>query len=84
MLYYRVRPEYDNKGRIKRGRGGIPEYDGIYIGGELFTAKEVEKEYNSHIVGIAREKLFEAVNVSRKSVYWFFGARFSTELKREV
>lgn len=84
MLYYRVKNKYDNKNRYKYARGGGLACDGIYIGGELFTPAEVKKEYNSHLVGLALEELFDAVDVSRKSVYFFFGARFSTELSREA
>ena len=80
MLYYRIRKEYDQKPRMKYGRRGGLEWDSIYIGGELFTPKEVEKEYKTHLVGVPVEKLFEVVNVSKKSVYWFFGARKSTQL----
>lgn len=60
MLYYRVKKEYDNKQRP----------DGsIYVHNELYTEKEVEKyKLNKHFLDL--------VEVSKRSVYWFFGARF--------
>lgn len=81
MLYYQVKPENDQKTRYKFGRRGGLEWDGIYIGGELFTPAEMEKEYKTHLVGMPPDKLFNTVNVSKKSVYWFFGCRRSTELQ---
>lgn len=75
MTYYRVRKEYDQKPRMKYGRRGGLEWDSIYIGGELFTEKELEKEYKTHLVGLAPEKLFEKVEISKRRVCWFFGAR---------
>lgn len=69
MLYYQVKPEHDNKMQLN-SRG---KYAGFYIGNELYTPKEVEKHH------LNRDYL-KPVEVSRKSVYWFFGARFSSLL----
>ena len=61
MKYYKVKPEADNK---RRSDGSI------YVANELYTEKEAEK--------FKLNKAFlDVVEVSKKSVYWFFGARFS-------
>ena len=79
MLYYRVKPENDQKRRYKFGRRVGLVVDGIYIGGELFTPSEVTREYRTHLVGMEREKLFDPVEISKRRVYWSFGARFAVE-----
>lgn len=61
MKYYRVKKEFDGK---RRSDGSI------YIMNELYTEKEAQKmklNYN----------YMEQINVSKKSVYFFFGARFT-------
>lgn len=70
MLYYKVKPKYDNKTRYtwNNHRQGIP--NGILIGNELYTPGEFKKIANC-------PEWFETVEISKKSVYWFFGARFS-------
>ena len=61
MQYYKVKPEADNK---RRSDGSI------YVANELYTEKEAEK--------FKLNKAFlDVVEVSKRSVYWFFGARFS-------
>jgi hypothetical protein len=72
MLYYRVKPENDNKRRYKFHRGGGLEIDGIFVGNELYTPKEINK-YPGGVL------LCDPVNVSKKQVYFFFGARFSNK-----
>lgn len=59
MIYYRVKPDADNK---KFGKT-------IYIGGELFTPAEAKK-YNVNMDYV------DAVNISKRRICWFFGARF--------
>ena len=60
MLYYKVRPEADQK-RRKDGS--------IYIAEELYTEKEVEKlQLNTNFMNL--------VNVNKNSTYFCFGARF--------
>ena len=76
MLYYRVRPEYDQKSRFKFGKNNCLIYDGIYIGNELFTENEMVKEYKTHLVGIASNKMFDKIEISKSKVVWIFGARF--------
>lgn len=72
MKYYRVKPEYDNKKRYQwnNHRQGVP--DGILIGNELYTPAEYKKLANC-------PAWFEEVEISRKKVYFFFGARFAME-----
>lgn len=61
MKYYKVKPEADNR---RRSDGSI------YVANELYTEKEAEK--------FKLNKAFlDVVEVSKRSVYWFFGARFS-------
>lgn len=76
MIYYKVKAEHDNKTKWKYyGKGGFPYYikeDGILIANELYTPKERERIANSN-------RYFEEVEVSKKKVYFFFGARFEQE-----
>lgn len=61
MKYLKVKPEADQKRR----------QDGsIYVANELYTEKEAEKLN-------LNKALMDAVEVSKKSVYFFFGARFA-------
>lgn len=61
MIYYRVKPEFDQKRRK----------DGSFlVAHELYTAHEKSR---LHIP----EAMLEAVNISRKKVYFAFGARFA-------
>lgn len=63
MKYYRVKPEYDNKRRC----------DGsILVANELYTSKEIQR-FNIPAVAV------EAVEVSKRAIYFFFGARFGGE-----
>ena len=64
MLYYKVKPEADNKYKNSN-------FD-IYVKNELYTKREVEK--NKLNMNYLKE-----VNVSKKSIYFFFGCRFSSE-----
>ena len=60
MEYYKVKTEADNK---KRPDGNI------YVADELYTPAEARK-YNVNMDYV------DAVEVSKRRVYWFFGARF--------
>ena len=61
MIYYRVKPEADQKRRT----------DGsIYIANELYTPAEA-KRYKLNF------NYLETISISRKNVYFFFGARFT-------
>ena len=61
MKYYKVKKEADNK---RRSDGNI------YVANELYTEREKEKLN-------LNEAFLEVVEVSKKSIYWFFGARFA-------
>ena len=70
MKYYKVKPEHDNKKQFnKRGK-----YAGFYIANELYTEKEVEKHN-------LNKAFLELVEVSKKKVYWLFGARFESKME---
>lgn len=73
MHYYRVKPEYDQKQRIKNHKYSIKRKpDGIFVANELYTAGELEKFYLTK----AQDNWFEAVDIPKNKVYWFFGCRF--------
>lgn len=73
MLYMKVKESADNFVINKN-------FD-FLVGNELYTIKEFEKIRNGFIaMGRNQETLndkFDFVNVSKKKVYFFFGARFS-------
>lgn len=62
MLYYKIPEEYDNK------------YIGSHmlVGSELYTHKELQK------LGIfdAVKKIAVPLEISKRRIYWLFGARF--------
>lgn len=60
MLYYKVKPEFDQK---KRRDGSI------LVANELYTPREKE------LFNISNNAV-DPVEISRKAVYFFFGARF--------
>ena len=60
MKYYKVKPEADNR---RRADGSI------YVANELYTSAEAKK-YNLNMAYV------DAVEVSKRRVYWLFGARF--------
>ena len=73
MKYYKVRSEFDNK-RVAR--------NGYYlVGNELYTPAELrrlETNYNVYYRNPMNfMRMFEEVEVSKRTVYFFFGARFS-------
>lgn len=71
MLYYKVKPEYDNKIRLIRigHYTEFAKYDGILIGNELYTPRERERLLN-------HDRCFEKVEIPKNKIYFFFGARF--------
>lgn len=66
MLYYRVKEQCDNKNIYKRSR-----YMGFLIARELKTQKELDK------IPTLYHSCFEPVEVSKKAIHYFFGARFA-------
>lgn len=76
MYYYRVKPEYDQKQRIKNHKYSIKRKpDGIFVANELYTAGELDKFYLTP----AQDAWFERVTIPKNKVYWFFGCRFAME-----
>ena len=69
MLYYKVLPQYDNKKRYRWNNHGQCVSNGILIANELYTPGEFRKIANY-------PAWFEKVNISKKNIYFFFGARF--------
>ena len=73
MHYYRVKPEYDQKQRIKNSRYSIKRVpDGIFVANELYTAGELDKFY----LISEQWNWFEHIEIPKSKVYWCFGARF--------
>lgn len=68
MIYYRVKPEYDNKIRYvwRRGQGVS---NGILVANELYTEKEYSKLANYH-------GCFEKVEIKKTNTYFCFDCRF--------
>lgn len=77
MIYYRVKPEYDNKTRYKWNNRGQLVPTGILIGNELYTSCEFSKIAN-------RKAFFTPIQVSKRKVYWSFGARFEQKEEKDV
>lgn len=73
MKYYRVKSQYDNKTRYtwNNHHQGIP--NGIIVGNELYTPYEFKK------LAMCPE-WFEVVEISKRAIYTFFGARFESEV----
>ena len=70
MKYFRVKPEADNRKRYTIDKNGRRVTDSsIWVGRELYTEKEL-----SRFVGW--EAIVEPVEVSKRNIYWAFGARF--------
>lgn len=81
MRYYRVKPEYDQKQRIKNHKYSIKRKpDGIFVANELYTAGELDKFYLTK----AQDNWFEPVDIPKNKVYWFFGCRFAMEENKET
>ena len=72
MLYYRVKEENAGNRRYKYHRGGGLEIAGEYVKNELYTKSELKK----YIGGFS---VCEPVEISKKKIYFFFGARFALE-----
>lgn len=77
MKYYRVKPEHDQRPRIKYSR--YPKNRkpwGIYVANELYTATELKQLY----VQYERfSDIFEEVRIPKNQIYWFFGCRFAID-----
>ena len=74
MIYYRVKPEHDNKRVLcKQGKSYVRL---ALIGNELFTQKELN---NLHLTHEVMTNYCDVVNVNRNNTYYSFGARFSID-----
>jgi hypothetical protein len=71
MLYYRVKPEYDNARLLNRTTRA---FDLALVGNELYTEKEWERLVLRYRVSLI---VCEPVQVNRRNTYFFFGARFA-------
>ena len=79
MNYYRVKPEYDQKQRIKDHKYTIKRKpDGVFVANELYTAGELEKFY---LTMEEEYTCFERVTIPKNKVYWCFGCRFAMDSK---
>lgn len=74
MLYYKVKPELAGKPRWREDISHRVVADGEWIKDELFTVRELSY-YRLSVY--AFEHGFEKVQISKKKIYWAFGARFS-------
>lgn len=78
MLYYKVKPEFDNKKREKwseQKRQYIQ--DSIWVANELYTASELRRNGYKCTAG-----MFEEIRIKKTNTYFFFGARFAMEGKQ--
>ena len=66
MTYYRVREQYYNFPKNPKVKDG-----NILVGGELYTEKELNK------LPYIYAGAFEKVEIPKKDIYFFFGARFA-------
>ena len=71
MLYYRVKPEYDNARLLNRTTRA---FDLALVGNELYTEKEWERLVLRYRVSAI---VCEPVQISKRNTYFFFGARFA-------
>ena len=69
MLYYKVKAAYDGTPKYMEKPDHRLNNVGELIGGELYTPCERAKIMNG-------PWMFEEVNISKRKIYWFFGARF--------
>lgn len=67
MIYYQVKKENDNK------RHNCRTTD-FYIGGELYTEREMEK------LSLNKEYC-DKIEISKRDTFFCFGARFAKERK---
>ena len=68
MKYYQVKKECDNKPRYTIKKGVLVNDGNIYIGGELYTEKEVDR------LKLNKNYMVE-IECNPKDTYTFFGAR---------
>ena len=72
MLYFKVKPEYDNKYYTESHitpKGRTKVRSRFLVGDELYTETEVVKKK-------VPQKCVDMVNVKKTDTYWCFGCRF--------
>lgn len=76
MIYYRVPLCWDNKTRFRpiKSYPGYFATDGVWVGGELYTEKELKYRQAFGMI-----KRFERVEIPKNRIYWSFGCRFEME-----
>lgn len=79
MKYYKVKNQYDN---LRKYNGKKVQFQGIWIGGELYTEKELQKIINTGVY--VNSKYFDIIEIPKTETYFFFGARFSGLYNPEV
>ena len=80
MRYYKVRDEYDNVG-IHQINHYTTKYKGTMVGEQLFTEKELEKNFKNCFVKGKEilfniNTIFETIVTSPKNVKSYSGLRF--------
>lgn len=76
MLYYEVKKEFDNAPVLQFKNNKCYKI-GIWIDSELYTQKELDKMKSDGV--IIPYSYFNIVNISKRKIYWLFGARFKLE-----
>lgn len=69
MLYYRVKPQYDNYTRYYYNSVYQVKPNGFLVANELYTPCERANIANA-------KYFFDEVEIKKSNVYFFFGARF--------
>ena len=77
MKYYKVKSEFDNK-RLLTKKSKTKFYELLLIKNELYTPKEYEKLKQLFDIRL-KDEYFDLIEVSKKTIYLMFGARFSTQ-----
>ena len=74
MKYYKVKAEFD---QFKIDGNG-----NFLVANELYTKREVgkirEKYEHFHRKAYNFDRMFEVVEISKRKIYWLFGARFAS------
>lgn len=68
MTYYRVKSQYDQKRHPK----------GFLIANEPYTQRELVKIGMAGMIPIIT--YFDKTNISKRKVFWIFGARFQSSI----
>ena len=72
MLYYKVKPQYDNRTRYTWNNHGKGVSNGILIAEELYTPGEFREIANC-------PAWFDEIHINKNKTYFFFGARFEAK-----